>query len=178
MVDAGQRAKLRRQVRPAPRVVIVVGPSAHAGRAYRVDAPDRVLRMFELLTAARDELDLAALAARDRARIQRLLDVVRAEIERSVSPALADELRNLVCVGERVPNASPAAPAAPLNAAPDAARGASRDVPPGAAPDAAQLRMEYASLLGWVSGLVVAMLDQLANARDQPVLLGSRPEAP
>ena len=103
MVDAGQRAKQRRHVRPAPRVVIVVGPPARAGRTYRVHAPDRVLRMFELLTAARDELDLAALAAQDRARIQRLLDVVRAEIERSVSPALADELRNLVRAGSGRP---------------------------------------------------------------------------
>ena len=66
-------------------------------------------------------------------RLQRLLDVVRAELDRSVSPALADELHRLVFPGDEEPSA-------------------------------AQLRMEYASLLGWASGLVVAMLDQLAEA--------------
>ncbi len=36
---------------------------------------------------------------------------------------------------------------------------------PGAAvPDAAELRIDYALLLGWLGGLVIAMLDQLESA--------------
>ena len=125
MVSAGQ---MGHEARPAPRVVIVVGRSAQAGTVYRVEAPDRVLRMFGLLTAARDELDLANLPPEARARLQRLLEIVRAELDRSVSPALADELHRLVFPDEKEPSA-------------------------------AQLRLEYASLLGWASGLVVGMLD-------------------
>jgi Bacterial proteasome activator len=127
---------------PAPRVVIVVGRSAEAGTAYRVEAPDRVLRMFGLLTAARDELDLTALPPAGRVRVQRLLDSVRAELDRSVSPALADELHHLASFGEGEQSA-------------------------------AELRLAYASLLGWASGLVVAMLDLLPVASVASVAHGS-----
>ena len=145
MVSAGQQASDGRSVRP--RVVIVLD-AARAGEAYRVEAPDRVLRMFGLLTAARDELDLTSAPPEGRARVQRLLETVSRELERSVSPALADELHELVRRPEAVPGA-------------------------------AELRIEYSSLLGWASGLVVAMLDQLASARgkaspDEPALGGAR----
>lgn len=146
MVNAGQCASERHEVGPAPRVVIMVGRPGCAG-AYRVEAPDRVLRMFGLLTAARDELDLVTLTPEARARVQRLLDVVRAELERSVSPALARELDNFVHRGEPEPSA-------------------------------AALRVQYASLLGWANGLVVAMLDPLGGIGAEPRALQSRPEAP
>ncbi len=107
-----------------------------AGDACRVEAPDRVLRMYGLLEAARDELDLTTVPPQDRARVQRLLEAVRAELERSGSAALADELHELIRHREAVPAA-------------------------------AELRIEYSSLLGRASGLVVAMLDQLAAARDK-----------
>jgi Bacterial proteasome activator len=113
--------------------MVIVFDAARAEVAYCVDAPDRVLRMYGLLAAARDELDLTTLPPEGRARVQRLLEVVSAELERSVSPALADELHNLVRRGE-------------------------------ARPGAAELRIEYAGILGWASGLVVAMLEQLAAA--------------
>ena len=48
-----------------------------------------------------------------------------------------------------------------------------------AVPSAAELRIEYSSLLGWASGLVAAMFDQLAAARDKLHLMsqasGTRP---
>jgi Bacterial proteasome activator len=130
MLSAGEHAVLTPPPGPAPRVVIVVGRSARAGTVYRVEAPDRVLRMFGMLTAARDELDLTALPPRGRVRVQQLLEGVRAELDRSVSPALSDELHSLVFATQAEPSAD-------------------------------ELRLEYASLLGWASGLVVAMLDQL-----------------
>ena len=52
-----------------------------AGDACRVEAPDRVLRRYGLLEAARDELDLTTIPPQDRARVQRLLEAVRAELE-------------------------------------------------------------------------------------------------
>jgi len=130
MPGTGQRAEEHREARPARRAVIVVGRSARTGANYRVEAPDRVLRMFAMLTATRGELDLAAVPPGGRARIHRLLETARAELKRSVSPALARELTDLV--------------------------------PLAADPGPAELRVEYAGLLGWTSGLVVAMLDQLA----------------
>jgi len=133
MVSTGQQATGRRRIRP--RVVIVLD-APQAGDAYRVEAPDRILRMYGLLEAARDELDLTTVPPQDRARVQRLLEAVSAEFERSVSPALADELQELVRHEEAVPSA-------------------------------AELRIEYSSLLGWASGLVVAMFDQLAAAQDK-----------
>ena len=113
--------------------MVIVLDATRADKAYRVEAPDRVLRMYGMLAAARDELDLATVPPDVRARLQRLLEVVSAELERSVSPALADELHNLVRRGE-------------------------------AQPGEAELRIEYAGILGWASGLVVAMLEQLAAA--------------
>ena len=137
MVSTGQQATGRRRARPR----VVIGLDApQAGDAYRVEAPDRILRMYGLLEAARDELDLTTIPPQDRARVQRLLEAVSAELERSVSPALAHELHELVRHEEAVPSA-------------------------------AELRIEYSSLLGWASGLVAAMLDQLAAARDKLYLM-------
>jgi Bacterial proteasome activator len=136
MVSAAQRASERPQAGPAPRVIIVVGGPARAGVPCRVEAPDRVLRMFGLLVAVRDHVDLAAMPPEDRVAVQHLIKVVSGELERSVSPPLAEELCNFVRFGEGPPSA-------------------------------AELRIEYAGLLGWASGLVVAMLDQLSAACDR-----------
>jgi hypothetical protein len=133
MISAGQRATGRSRARPQ---VVIVLDAARAGNAYRVEAPDRVLRLFGLLEAARDELDLTTVPPHDRARLQRLLEAVSAELERSVSPALADELHELVRHEE-------------------------------AEPSAGELRIEYSTLLGWTSGLLVAMFDELAATRDK-----------
>ncbi len=133
MASSAEQASERRRERPW---VVVVADTSRAGQTYRVEAPGRVLRMFGMLSAARDELDLTTVPPEGRARVHRLLEVVSSELERSVSPALAAELHELVGRLEGVPGA-------------------------------AELRIEYASLLGWASGLVVAMLDQLADTRDQ-----------
>jgi Protein of unknown function (DUF2587) len=140
MVTAGQQATGRRRV-------VIVLDAARARDTYRVEAPDRVLRMFGLLEAAWDELDLTTVPPQDRTRVQRLLETVSAELERSVSPALADELHELVRHAEAVPST-------------------------------AELRIEYSSLLGWASGLVAAMLDQLAAARDKLYLLSQAAGTP
>ena len=141
MVSTGPQATGRRRMRP--RVVIVLD-APQAGDAHRVEAPDRILRIYGLLEA-RDELDLTTVPPQDRARAQRLLEAVSAEPERSVSPAVADELHKLVRHEE--------------------ARHEE------AVPSAAELRIGYSSLLGWASGLVAAMLDQLAAARDELCLM-------
>lgn len=133
MVNPRQQAARLPGVWPPPRVVIEVGRSARSGEPYRVEAPDRILRIFGLLSEARSELDLTAIPPQTRERLQRMLDAVSVEIERSVSPPLAREFHTLIRCGR-------------------------------AADGTAALRIEYASLLGWASGLVVAMLDQLSDA--------------
>jgi hypothetical protein len=79
----------------APRVVVLLGGPAGAHRACRVEAPARVLRMWSLLNAAGRELHQVALPPEAAPRLQHLLETVRADLERSVSPALACELRQL-----------------------------------------------------------------------------------
>ena len=99
-----------------------------------MEAPDRVLRLWSLLNAAADDFHLAGVAPGVVPRLQRLVEAVVAELERSVSPALAGELRHLVRPGQ-----------VPVSAA--------------------ELRIEYVSLLGWMSGLVIEILGQLEAAR-------------
>jgi hypothetical protein len=92
-----------------------------------------------MLNEAGSELHAQALPPQSLARVHRMLMAVRAELERSVSPALAGELHRLLDGGE-------------------------------AEPSAAEIRIEYASLLGWVGGLVIAMLGQLEAARHIPYM--------
>ena len=115
------------------RIVVALGRPAQGPGACRVESPERVVRMWELLNEARGELHPETMPPESLARVQRLLKAVSAELERSVSPALAEELRHLIdCVG--------------------------------AEPDAAEVRIEYASLLGWAGGLVIGMYSQLEDA--------------
>jgi len=79
-----------------PRLAVVMGRAADASRVCRVDAPDRVLRIWAMLASADDELHRASLRPEAVARLQRQLDVLTAELERSLSPALAGELHHLV----------------------------------------------------------------------------------
>ena len=92
-----------------------------------------MLRIWALLNAADDDLHQAMLPPRAASRLQRQLEAATTELKRSVSPALASELRHLI-----------------------------RQV--GATPTAPELRIEYASLLGWASGLVLEILSQLEAA--------------
>jgi len=84
----------RATVLSAPVVVLLDRP-AGGRRACRVEAPARVLRMWYLLNAADQELHQVTLPPEAAPRLQRLLETVRGDLERSVSPALADELRQL-----------------------------------------------------------------------------------
>lgn len=139
--DAPQPAR-RAGSEQAPRVVVALGRPDRAGRVDRVESPDRILRVLAVLSEAADELRLVALSPEVLARASLLIKKMRAEIERSVSPALAVELHDLLGCGQ-------------------------------AEPDAAQLRFEYTALLGWVSGLVIAMLSELENARNEPLVADS-----
>jgi hypothetical protein len=117
-----------------PRLVVVLGRSADSGGICRVDEPGRVLRIWSLLNDADNELHQVSLPPAVAPRLQRQLDALTGELERSVSPALAGELRHLIPQGQ------------------------------GAAPTADELRVEYASLLGWTGALVIEMLSQIEVA--------------
>lgn len=81
---------------PPARVVVQFESTTGADRACRVEAPARVVRMWSVLYATDKELHQASLPPQALARIERLLATVRAELERSLSPALARELRHLI----------------------------------------------------------------------------------
>jgi hypothetical protein len=83
-------------VLPNTPVVVLLGGSAGTPRACRVEAPARLLRLWFVLNAADHELHQVRLPPEAAPRLQRLLETVRADVERSVSPALADELRHLI----------------------------------------------------------------------------------
>ncbi len=95
MSNAKQRSGGRGTTMLNARVVVLLGGPAEARAAYRVEAPDRVLRMWSLLNAADDELHQVTLPPESLPRLQQLLEAVREELERSVSPALAEELHHL-----------------------------------------------------------------------------------
>ena len=84
------------EVGTPPRLAVIMGRPADASRVCRVDAPDRVLRIWAMLASADGELHQASLRPGEVARLQRQLDALTAELERSLSPALAAELHRLV----------------------------------------------------------------------------------
>ena len=96
--------------------------------------PQRVLRLWEMLIGAGGELKLETLPPQALARIHQLVKAVTAELQDSVSPALAAELHHLIDGCEAQPSAS-------------------------------EVRIEYASLLGWLGGLVTGMYTQLQDSK-------------
>jgi hypothetical protein len=129
-----------------PRLAVIMGRPADASRVCRVDAPDRVLRIWAMLASADGELHQASLRPGEVARLQRQLDALTAELERSLSPALAAELHRLV----------------------------GREA--GAELTADELRVEYASLLSWTIGLVIGILTELEVASTKTLRAASRPQ--
>ena len=123
-------------VRP-PGLAVVLGRPADASRICRVGAPGRVLRIWALLNDADQELHQVCLPPAAAPRLQRQLDALTGELERSVSPALAGELRRLIRHNQA------------------------------AAPTADELRVEYTSLLGWTGALVIEMLSQIEVASEK-----------
>src|SRR6185437_9264916 len=79
-----------------PCLAVVVGRGNGTGQVCRVDAPDRVLRVWALLGNAADDLRQADLPPEMIAQLRRQLDAAVAELETSLSPALADELHRLI----------------------------------------------------------------------------------
>jgi hypothetical protein len=114
--------------------------------ASRVDAPDRVLRIWAMLRKADGELHQASLRPEMTARLQRQFDALTAELERSLSPALASELHHII----------------------------DRDEDTELTAD--ELRVEYASLLAWIVGLVIEILTQIDAADAKIGMPGSRPQ--
>jgi Bacterial proteasome activator len=95
MPATGQLSDGTGEILPSTPVVVLLGGPGEARRSCRVEAPGRVLRMWSLLNAADEELHQIALPPEAAPRLQHLLEVVRTELARSVSPALADELGKL-----------------------------------------------------------------------------------
>jgi hypothetical protein len=114
---------------------MIIGGQPGQASECRVDDPDRVLRAWSMLNASGQELHQVSLPPGMELRLGRQLQALAAELERSLSPALTAELQHLL----RLSGSE--------------------------APTPGELRVEYASVLGWTSGLVVAMLSQLDAAR-------------
>jgi len=131
---AGPGGQPDAEVVTPPRLAVIMGRTADASRVCRVDAPDRVLRIWAMLASADGELRQASLRPEAVTRLQRQLDVLIAELEQSLSPALAGELRRLI--GRK----------------------------PGTDLTADELRVEYATLLSWTIGLVIGILTELEMA--------------
>ena len=129
-----------------PCLAVTMGRPADASRVCRVDAPDRVLRIWAMLASADGDLHQASLRPGEVARLQRQLDALTAELERSLSPALAGELHRLV--------------------------GRKDD----AELTADELRIEYATLLAWTIGLVIGILTEIEAASAKTLLAASRPQ--
>jgi hypothetical protein len=118
----------------APCLAVVMDRPADASRICRVDAPDRVLRIWAMLRNADEELHQASQRPEMTARLQRQLDALTAELERSLSPALARELHRII------------------------------DWDKNTELTAGELRVEYATLLAWTIGLVIEILSRFEAA--------------
>jgi hypothetical protein len=131
----------------APRLVVVLARDGGESRVCRVDAPDRVLRIWALLNNASEELRQVDLPAGAVEQLERQLGAFTAELERSVSPDLGRELHELFPPREA------------------------------SAATARELRIEYAGLLGWAGSLVIGILSQVqaAAARAAQPVLASGP---
>jgi hypothetical protein len=144
--SAGPGGRPDTEVVTPPRLAVIMDRAADAGRVCRVDAPDRVLRIWAMLTSANVELHQASLPPEAVPRLQRQLDALTAELDRSLSPALAAELHHL---------------AGPK---------------PGPGLTADELRVEYATLLSWTIGLVIGILTQLEQASAKTLRAAARPQ--
>src|SRR5690349_648433 len=118
----------------APCLAVVVGWGADTDQVFRVDAPDRVLRIWAMLGNAVDDLRQASLPSEVIAGLRRQLDAAVAELETTLSPALAGELHRLIGPGKN------------------------------AEPSADELRVEYAIVLAWTASLLTEVLSQIHDA--------------
>jgi len=89
---------------PPRRFVVIIGRPADDGSACRIEEPDQLLRVWSLLQATYEQLDWAALPPKAVAGLQRQLQAIRAELERTVSPPLAAELRRILPPRDEAPS--------------------------------------------------------------------------
>lgn len=88
-----------------PRFVVIVGDPADDGSASRIENPARLLRVWSLLRATREQLDSATLPPGGMPGLQRQLQSIRRELELAVSPPLAAELRRILPSHDATPSA-------------------------------------------------------------------------
>jgi len=94
-----------RAVTPARRFVVIVGEPADGGSQFRIEEPDRLLRVWSLLQATSEQLEGTTLPPEGIPGLQRQLQAIHSELERAVSPALAAELRRILPSHDSVPSA-------------------------------------------------------------------------
>lgn len=90
---------------PPRRFVVIVGEPADVGSAFRIEEPDRLLRIWLLLQATSEQLDRATLPPEGIPGLQRQLRAIRRELERAVSSPLAAELRRILPSDDAAPSA-------------------------------------------------------------------------
>jgi Protein of unknown function (DUF2587) len=90
---------------PMPRFVVIVGDPADGGSAFRIENPARLLRVWSLLRATREQLDSAALPPAGMPGLQRQLQSIRRELELAVSPPLVAEFRRILPSHDATPSA-------------------------------------------------------------------------
>jgi hypothetical protein len=86
------------------RFVVIIGKPAGDGSACRVEAPDRLLRVWSLLQATYEQSDWAALPPESVPALQRQLQAIRRELEEAISPPLAAELRRILPPRDAAPS--------------------------------------------------------------------------
>lgn len=98
MVMDGARQQLisEAMIAPASRVAVVLDRSSGERGEDRVEAPDRVLRLWAMLNAANEDLHLASVPPESVGRLQQVLEGIGADLDRSVSPGLAEEWHRLL----------------------------------------------------------------------------------
>jgi proteasome activator-like protein len=90
---------------PGLRFAVNVGRPAD-GSARRVEAPARLVRVWSLLEATLEEIGQAPLPPEAMSRLQRQLQEIRRELETTVSPELAGELRRIAQTRDEAPSAA------------------------------------------------------------------------
>jgi hypothetical protein len=94
--EATSRRQADNDMAAPTRFAVIIGKPAGDGSACRVEAPDRLLRVWSLLQATYEQSDWAALPAEGVPALQRQLQAIRREFERAVSPPLAAELQRIL----------------------------------------------------------------------------------
>jgi hypothetical protein len=132
--DGTSTQRVGQPAEPRPRLAVIIGGEPGQMSECRIDDPDQVMRAWSMLNASDQELHQVSLPAGAEPRLGRQLHTLAAELERSLSPALTAELQRLLGPG-RAEEMTPA-----------------------------ELRVEYAGVLGWTGGLIIAILAQLEKA--------------